>query len=102
LTNIFECDGRIIESAASNEVAFEAALSPIINQATVKRRKLIVSGQNFDSGAKILLNGVEQSTKYKSITKLVGKNVGQVIRPNDKIKVRNSDGTESTEYTYRP
>ena len=41
----------------------------------------------------------------KNITKpadLIGKKVGKVIQRGDKVKVRNSDGTESAEVTYNP
>jgi hypothetical protein len=65
-------------------------------------KKLIITGENFSNGAKILINGSEQKTIYESATRLVGKKAGKKIKAGDKVRVRNSDGTSSNEVTYSP
>ena len=67
-------------------------------------KNLVVVGQNFDSGSAIYLNGERRKTIHddQDPTTLIGKKVGKVIQPGDKVKVRNSDGTESAEVTYNP
>src|SRR5947209_19171455 len=75
---------------------------PVITGVTRQGKNLIVVGQNFDSGAVILLNGERRKTLHdeQDPNTLVGKKVGKVIQPGDKVKVQNSDGTESNEVTY--
>jgi IPT/TIG domain/Beta-propeller repeat len=77
---------------------------PVITSVTKQGKNLIVIGQNFDSGAVILLNGERRKTLHddQDPNTLTGKKVGKVIQPGDKVKVRNSDGTESNEVTYNP
>ena len=60
-------------------------------------------GQNFDGGALIFINGEKQKTVYDDqnpTTVVIGKKAGNFINPGDKVKVRNSDGTESNEVTF--
>lgn len=75
---------------------------PIIAAAEPKGKKLFITGEKFDSGAVILINGQRQKTSYESSTRLVGTKAGKKIRPRDKIRIRNSDGTDSDEFTYTP
>jgi titin len=65
-------------------------------------KKLMVEGANFDSGAKILINGAQQKTSYESSARVIGKKAGKKIKSGDKVQVRNSDGTLSNEWTYSP
>jgi photosystem II stability/assembly factor-like uncharacterized protein len=65
-------------------------------------KNLIVEGENFDSGAKILINGAQQKTSYESSTRVIGKKAGKKVKAGDKVQVRNSDGTLSNEVTYSP
>jgi N-acetylneuraminic acid mutarotase len=74
-----------------------------ITSASVDRRKLIVSGEDFDDGAVILLNDVEQATVndiQNPTTVLIGKKAGRKIKPGDKLQVRNSNGDLSPEFTF--
>jgi uncharacterized delta-60 repeat protein len=76
---------------------------PQIEFASVSGKKLFVDGQNFDDQAVILINGEKQKTsndQTSPTTRLIGKKAGKKIRTGDKIKVRNSDGTESKEFVY--
>ncbi|HKG21084.1 MAG TPA: hypothetical protein VKC34_04230 [Blastocatellia bacterium] len=59
---------------------------PQITGASIIGKKLFVQGLNFDAGARIILNEEEQ--------KKIGR--GQAVR----LKVLNSDGTESAEFSY--
>jgi len=74
-----------------------------INNATVSGKKLFVFGENFDAGAVILHNGVEQNTKndpQNPQIALIGKKAGKKVKPGDKLQVRNANGTLSEEFTF--
>jgi uncharacterized repeat protein (TIGR01451 family) len=66
--------------------------------------KLIVTGEGFESGAKINLikpGGAEtqiNKTKFNSQSKLTGK--GVVIAPGDRVVVENPDGVRSNEFVF--
>ncbi len=80
-----------------------ATVAPKIFSATVKGKKLFVAGENFDTGAVILLNGEMQKTRNDDqdlTTKLIGKKAGKKIRPGDRLQVRNPDGSLSEEFTF--
>lgn len=74
-----------------------------IISATVEGKRLFVAGENFDSGAVILRNGVEQKTKndpQNPQTALIGKKAGKGIKPGDRLQVRNPNGSKSEEFTF--
>jgi hypothetical protein len=76
---------------------------PLITGLQKQGKNLLVGGQNFDIGAVILLNGQPQKTfndEQNPTTTLTGKKVGKKIRPGDKVRVRNLDGSESNELTF--
>lgn len=67
------------------------------------KKVLIVTGDNFDDGAAILLNGEKQKTindDQTPMTRLIGTKAGKRITPGDKVQVRNSDGTLSLEFIF--
>ena len=71
--------------------------------ASVAGKRLFVFGENFDPGAVILLNGKEQKTKNDNQdpkATLISKKAGKKIRPGDKLRVRNPNGTLSEEFTF--
>ncbi|HYP25855.1 MAG TPA: hypothetical protein VE262_03970 [Blastocatellia bacterium] len=79
--------------------------TPRINGASVSGKKLIVTGEDFESGAVVLLNGKRQKTANDDQDpdkKLVAKKAGRKIRAGDKLKVQNANGSESNELTYQP
>ena len=88
----------------ANGFTYIAPPVPLITSVSKQGKNLIVIGQNFDSGAVILLNGERRKTLHdeQDPNTLIGKKVGKVIQPGDKVKVQNSDGTESNEVTYNP
>lgn len=77
--------------------------APKIISASVSGIKLFITGENFDDGAVILLNGEEQKTKQPAAnpqTSLIGKKAGKKIKAGDLIQVRNPDGTLSAEFIF--
>jgi N-acetylneuraminic acid mutarotase len=80
-----------------------ASLSPQITDAQVSGKMLLVYGQNFGEGAKILLNDEAQKTandEQNPASLLVGRKAGKKIGRGEtvRLKVRNPDGTESAEF----
>jgi hypothetical protein len=77
--------------------------APIIDNVSVKKKKLFVIGKNFDQGAVILINGQDQKTSNSdpATQKLLAKKSGKVIKAQDSIIVKNADGTPSNVYPYR-
>jgi hypothetical protein len=69
----------------------------------VAGKKLFIVGENFEPGARILLNGEEQKTlndDQNPKTALIGKKAGKKIRTGDKLRVRNPNGALSEEFTF--
>ena len=78
---------------------------PVVSGAVVSGKKLIVSGLNFSSGAKVFVNGDKQKTSNDDTnptTVLVAKKVGKKISAGETVtlQVRNSDNTLSNEYSF--
>ena len=78
---------------------------PAISGAVVSGKKLIVSGLNFSSGAKVFVNGDKQKTSNDDTnpaTVLIAKKVGKKIDVEETVtlQVRNSDNTLSPEYSF--
>lgn len=95
-------DGLPIAELGHNFAAV-AFPRPAITMASVKGKKLLITGENFDDGAVILLNGEEKKTKQPAAnpqTSLIGKKAGKKIKPGDRVQVRNPDGTLSEEFIF--
>jgi protocatechuate 3,4-dioxygenase beta subunit len=78
---------------------------PVVSGAVVSGKQLIVSGLNFDSGAKVFLNGDKQKTSNDDSnpsTVLIAKKAGKKINSGDTVtlQVRNSDNTLSNEFSF--
>ena len=78
---------------------------PRIISAEIEGKRLIVSGENFDNGAVIFLNGEQQKTKNDDQypdTKLIARKAGKKIARGQtaSIQVRNVDGTLSNEFRF--
>jgi hypothetical protein len=74
------------------------AATPSIASATRSGKNLVVVGQNFSSGAVVMINDQRQKTLYDEqnpTTMLVAKKAGKSTHSGDKIQVKNSDGTLS-------
>jgi protocatechuate 3,4-dioxygenase beta subunit len=78
---------------------------PTISGASVSGKQLIVTGQNFDSGAKVYLNGDKQKTSNDASSPaavLIAKKAGKKINVGDAatLQVRNSDNSLSSEFLF--
>ncbi|HXG65950.1 MAG TPA: BACON domain-containing protein [Blastocatellia bacterium] len=65
-----------------------------------KGKKLMVFGENFDSGAKVMINGLEQKTRFEDATRLTAPKAGKKIKRGDRVHVVNSDGARSASLIY--
>jgi protocatechuate 3,4-dioxygenase beta subunit len=80
--------------------------TPTINGASVEGKKLIVTGANFDVGAKIFLNGEKQkktaNDETNPTTILIGKKAGNLIAAGQTValQVKNLDNTVSDEFEF--
>jgi hypothetical protein len=89
--------------AGQNIAMTQAPADLKIIRVTVSGKKLIVSGEGFDEGAVILLNGEKQKTVNDTAdpsTSLVAKKSGKKIKAGDRIQVRNADGRLSQEFIF--
>ena len=76
---------------------------PKIIGASISGKKLFVTGENFQSGAVIILNGEEQKTRnddQNPRTQLIGKKIRKTIQPGDRLQVQNPGGPKSDEFTF--
>jgi photosystem II stability/assembly factor-like uncharacterized protein len=79
---------------------------PTITSASISGKNLIVTGSGYDSGAVILLNGVDIRTIADGVspsTTLTGRKAAKKIAPGATVtlQVRNSDGTLSNVFTFQ-
>lgn len=79
--------------------------TPRISGASILGKNLIVTGEGLDSGAVILVGGVEQKTRNDQsnpATTLIGKKSAKSIAPGQSvtIQVRNSDGLISEPFSF--
>ncbi|HET9530102.1 MAG TPA: kelch repeat-containing protein [Blastocatellia bacterium] len=96
-------DGASIGGIKRVELGKFAAVPPTISMASVAGKKLIITGENFDDGAVILINGERQKTRnddQNPQTTLIGKKAGKKVKPGDRIQVRNPDGAISEEFIF--
>ena len=61
-----------------------------------------MTGQNFDAGAVLVLDGIDQRTIDQDAGTLVGKKVGKGIRPGQSVILQagNSDGSVSPMFEF--
>ena len=79
--------------------------TPQVDAAAVRRKKLIVTGANFGTGAVILLDGEGQATRNSASNPaavLVAKQSGRKIGRGETVtlQVQNPDGTLSNEFAF--
>jgi len=87
-----------------NVTVGESSLPRIFN-ASVRGKKLFITGENFDSAATILLDGETQKTANDDqapTASLIGKKAGKKISSGQTVTlmVRNSDGTLSNAFSF--
>jgi photosystem II stability/assembly factor-like uncharacterized protein len=90
-----------------DEDAFVAkiVLPPKIIGASISGKNLVLTGENFDKPAMILLDGEELSARNDGANPsmmLIGKKLGRKIAPGQRvlIQVRNSDGNLSNQFSF--
>lgn len=91
------------ERPASFARAFQEA--PRIESARMKGKKLIITGENFDQGAVIFIDGLMQKTRNapnSSGNMLIAKKAGKTVALDQivKLMVQNSNGQFSEELSF--
>jgi hypothetical protein len=73
-----------------------------VAEVTVSGKKLMVTGENFDRAAVILVNGAAQSTKPDGENRLLAKKGAKKIKSGNtvQVQVRNPDGLYSENFSY--
>jgi len=83
-----------------------SSATPVITGASISGKRLIVSGQSFDDGAKLFLNGDKQkkteNDETSPSTTLIARKSGNQIGAGQTVslQVRNNDNTLSNEYLF--
>lgn len=97
--------GRTFNNATGGDFAIlrykSEVTAPVIISTSISGKKFIIRGENFDIGAKILINGVQQKTKndpQNPTTGLIGKKAGKKVKSGDRIQVFNAEGTLSADF----
>jgi hypothetical protein len=90
---------------ASNRLGKRPTGMPWISALYLEGKRLTIRGEYFDAGAKVLLNGEEQTTKNygaEPARVLIAKKAGKMVErdPSTIIQVRNPDGKLSQEVTF--
>jgi len=84
----------------------ESSAAPFITGASISSKRLLVTGQNFDNGAKIYLNGERQKKTENDETNpanlLIARKSGNLINAGETVmlQVRNADNTFSNQYSF--
>jgi hypothetical protein len=83
----------------------DAENAPRILNARVNGKKLIITGENFEPGARIFVNGKIQKTKNDSenpSSMLIAKKAGKKIKPTDvfSLQVENPGGARSRNFPF--
>ncbi len=78
---------------------------PVITGGFIEGKKLIITGANFATGAKLFMNGIKQKTKNDQsspATTLIAKKTGKKITVGDTVtlQVKNTDNSLSNEFLY--
>jgi hypothetical protein len=91
------------DSAELYDPATGPILIPNITTVSVSGKKLIVTGENFDPGAVILINDKQQKTENDTANPnitLIGKKAGKRVKAGDRVQVRNPNGSLSQEFIF--
>ena len=104
-------DGNILVAGTRNYNAFAVARYlgdpvpvPTIVSVSVKKKDLIISGENFDPNARVYVNGQQQlvTTKGNPPRKLIALRASRLVASGETaiVVVENSDGTLSKEFLF--
>jgi hypothetical protein len=91
---------------SSDVFVVKISSGPALDGADIQGKNLLVRGNGFDQGAKILIDGQAQKTKNDNQNPaglLIGKKAGKKIKKDKtvRLQVRNSDGSLSNELSFR-
>jgi endo-1,4-beta-xylanase len=79
-------------------------LSPKITAASRNGKQLIVTGELFEDGAQLFINGEKQNKtsndSQSPATAIVARKAGKIVKPGDVLQVKNPDGLLSNEFTF--
>jgi hypothetical protein len=79
-------------------------LSPQITAASRNGKQLTVTGELFEGGAQLFINGEKQNKtsndSQSPATTIVARKAGKIVKPGDVLQVKNPDGLLSNEFTY--
>ena len=91
-----------LKIAEQTVTVVQAGTDPVITSVSTAGKHLIVTGESFDGGAVILLNGERQKTLHDDATTLRGKKVAKKIAPGQtvSVQVRNSSGAVSAAFNF--
>lgn len=89
--------------------AVDAVLTgpPDITEVNVAKKNLVITGDNFDLGAKVMVNGAVQKKASNNAGNLTGgitvKKGAKKISPGQTVivQIENPDGTQSAEFEFR-
>ncbi len=95
----------MVRGAKTSAAVAAAQNAPVITGASLRNKKLIIEGSNFDAAPVILINGEKQNTKKKIKkvrTVLIAKKGGDQIEQQEPVtlQVQNSDGAMSNTYSF--
>jgi hypothetical protein len=71
--------------------------APLIVAAAIAGKDLVVTGENFDSDAMLVLDGIDQRTIDQDASTVIGKRTGKRVAHGQSVilQVRNADGSTS-------
>ena len=100
---VINADGQ--SGTLAGAFTYEGAAQLEITAAQTDRKNLVVTGQSFDSGSILLVNGVDQKTLHDGVnptTELIGKKVGKQIAVGQTValQVRNAAGVLSPQFMF--
>jgi hypothetical protein len=99
-------DQIYITSEIVNPPATNTGL-PLITEARVNKKQLIITGENFDFGAVLLMDGAKVKKTFNDeinpTTVMVARKAGNQIVPGQEVmlQIRNLDGTLSNIFPFR-
>ena len=84
----------------ANDQVVTAAPAPVVTGVDINGKVLTVFGERFSEGARVLINGEPQKTRYDSSSQLTAKKAGKKLNAGDNLQVQNPDGTRSAAFLY--
>jgi hypothetical protein len=94
----------VLTIGGQNVTVTQSGTGPSISTVTIQGKNLLITGDNFDSGTVILLDGERQKTlrDLADLTTLTGKKLAKQIAPGQtvRLQVKNSNEVMSPVFTF--